>query len=72
MIREGTQVRWKWGNGYAEGEVVERHEREIEKTIDGTKVSRNGAHDNPALVIRQGDGQTVLKLQSEVERAEAS
>lgn len=68
MIREGTKVRWTWGDGRAEGEVAERHESKITRTIDGSEVTRNGSADDPALVIRQDDGQEVLKLASEVER----
>ncbi|MFG0328492.1 MAG: DUF2945 domain-containing protein [Phycisphaerales bacterium] len=70
MIREGTKVRWKWGDGYATGIVVQRSEQEISRTIDGSTVSRDGSSDDPALVIEQDDGQTVLKLDSEVERAD--
>ncbi len=72
MIREGTVVRWKWGDGYANGKVAERHESTVQRTIDGTKLTRNGSADDPALVIRQEDGQTVLKLESEVERSDRS
>lgn len=69
MIREGTRVTWKWGTGHAQGRVVERHESTIRRTINGSEITRHGEPDNPALVIEQSDGQTVLKLQSEVERA---
>ena len=63
-------MRWKWGSGYAEGDVAERHERTVERVIDGTEVRRKGSADDPALVIRQDDDQLVLKLRSEVERAD--
>jgi hypothetical protein len=72
MIREGTQVQWKWGSSHAEGEVVERHESEITRQIDGSEIKRKGTADNPALVIEQSDGQRVVKLQSEVSRADES
>ncbi|HEU4336601.1 MAG TPA: HVA1 family protein [Nocardioides sp.] len=35
----------------------------------GEKVTRKGSDDDPAYVIEQDDGTTVLKLQSEVQRA---
>lgn len=70
MIREGTQVKWQWGDGYAKGEVVERHEEKITRTFDGSEVTRNGSSDDPALIIKQDDGDKVLKLKSEVERAD--
>lgn len=72
MIREGTDVRWAWGDGFGAGTVVERHESSIKRTLDGTEVTRNGSTEDPALVIEQEDGATVLKLESEVERAEVA
>lgn len=68
MVKKGDSVRWKYAGSHAEGKVVEIHKEEIEKTIKGTKVKRNGSADNPALVIEQDDKQLVLKLQSEVEK----
>lgn len=69
MIRTGTTVRWKWGQDYAQGKVSEVHHAEVSRTIKGSQVTRNGSEDNPAYVIEQDDGTTVLKLKSEVERA---
>lgn len=71
MIREGTRVKWKWGDGFAEADVVSRHEDVVTRTIDGNTVTRNGSADDPALELHQDDGQLVLKLESEVQRADA-
>ena len=68
MIRKGTSVKWKWGNGYATGKVIETYKSSITKTIKGSSVTRNGEQDNKALFIKQNDGDTVLKLESEVSR----
>jgi len=68
MIRKGTNVKWKWGNGYATGEVESTHTDSITRTIKGSEVTRNGSDDDKALVIKQEDGGKVLKLESEVER----
>lgn len=68
MIKKGTKVTWKWGNGTAEGKVQETHTEEISRTSKGSKITRNGSDDNKALVIKQEDGTMVLKLESEVER----
>ena len=70
MIREGTKVKWNWGNSSAEGKVRATHTEEITKTIKGSEVTRKGSDDNKALEIEQEDGTTVLKLESEVERAD--
>jgi hypothetical protein len=40
MIRKGTKVKWNWGNGTAEGEVVETYTSKTTKTIKGNKVTR--------------------------------
>ncbi|MFC6287221.1 DUF2945 domain-containing protein [Nocardioides sp. GCM10027113] len=69
-IREGTEVTWSWGNGTARGTVTEIHRSSVTRTIDGSEISRNGSDDDPAYVIEQEDGGKVLKLRSEVERAD--
>ena len=49
MIRQGSKVRWKWGNGEAEGKVIETFSEEITKTIKGNKITRKGETGNKAL-----------------------
>ena len=68
MIREGTEVEWKWGNGKAQGKVVETFTKEVTRTIEGNEVTRKGEEGNKALLIEQDDGGKVLKLESEVSR----
>ena len=68
-MQKGTQVKWKWGQGTAEGKVSETFDRKVTRTLDGSEITRNGTSDNPALLIRQEDGSEVLKLSSEVDRA---
>lgn len=70
MIKEGTKVKWKWGSGTAEGKVNSTFEKKVTRTIEGNEVTRNGEKDNKALYIEQEDGGRVLKLESEVERAD--
>ncbi len=69
MIRKGSEVSWKWGNGEAVGKVQETYTKEVTKTIKGSKITRKGEQGNKALLIRQEDGSEVLKLESEVEKA---
>lgn len=69
-IRTGTTVRWSWGDSHAEGTVTEVHHDSVTRQTKGEKVTRNGSDDDPAYVIEQEDGTVVLKLQSEVERAD--
>jgi len=68
----GDDVKWEWGDGFGRGRVVERHTERVERTLDGSEVARNGSVDDAALVIEQDDGQTVLKLESEVTKDTSS
>ena len=70
QIRKGTKVGWNWGNGDAEGKVTDVFHDRVERTIDGSKITKNGSSDTPAYLIEQDDGSRVLKLASEVKRAD--
>ena len=59
-------VKWKWGNGYGEGKVVDIFYNDIEKTIKGEKIKRKASKDKPAYLIKQNDGDEVLKTHSEI------
>ncbi len=67
-ISEGDHVGWDWGQGRATGTVQSVFEEKTTRTIKGSEVTRNGTSDDPALYIKQEDGDAVLKLASEVER----
>lgn len=68
-FNEGDRVKWDWGSGVAEGEVQSSFNKKTTRTIKGNEVTRNGTKDDPALYIKQDDGDAVLKLSSEVEAA---
>ncbi len=70
MIRQGTKVEWKWGNGKATGKVEQSYTVSITRKIEGNEITRNGSEDNKALFIKQEEGSEVLKLESEVERVD--
>ena len=63
-------MEWKWGNGTATGVVKELRGESVTREIKGAEVTRNGSEDDPACVIEQEDGDTVLKLRSELSRAD--
>ena len=67
-IRTGSTVTWKWGKNEAEGTVTEVHNEKVTRKSKGKEITRNGTDDDPAYVIEQEDGTTVLKLRSEVEQ----
>ena len=66
-FRTNQDVKWKWGENYARGQIEERFEKKVTRTIDGNEVTRDGSGDNPAYLIKQEDGQKVLKKGSELE-----
>lgn len=63
----GDAVKWKWGEGHGRGRVAETFAREVQRTLQGSTVKRNGSDDDKALLIEQDDGDEVLKLESEVQ-----
>ncbi|WP_010408649.1 DUF2945 domain-containing protein [Citromicrobium sp. JLT1363] len=63
-------VQWDWGNGTAKGQITERFEREVTRTLQGSEITKQGSEDNPAYLIKQDDGDEVLKLGSEIEAQE--
>lgn len=60
------KVNWKWGNGTAEGYIAGVFRESVTKTLQGEEVTRKGSDDNPAYLVRQDDGDEVLKLHSEL------
>ena len=66
-FRTDQYVQWSWGSGTAKGQIKERFEREVTRTLKGSEVTRDGSEDNPAYLIRQEDGDEVLKLGSELQ-----
>jgi hypothetical protein len=67
-IRTGSTVRWKWGQGTAEGKVTERFTERVTRTIEGEEITRNATDEEPAFLIEQDDGGRVLKSESELEK----
>jgi hypothetical protein len=55
-------VEWEWGNGKGKGQIKERFEREVTRTLQGSEITK----DNPAYLIKQEDGDEVLKRGSEL------
>ena len=68
MYKEGSKVRWKWGQGYGHGVIKSAFEEKTTRKIDGNEVTRHGSKDDPAYYINSDDGNNVLKLHSEVEK----
>lgn len=65
-FRKGSRVKWNWGTGTAEGNIKERFERDVCRTLKGSEITRHGSQNNPAYLVEQDDGDEVLKLGSEL------
>lgn len=66
-FQTGQYVQWNWGNGTACGQIEDRFEREVTRTLKGSEITRKGDPNNPAYLIRQDDGDEAIKLGSELE-----
>lgn len=66
---KGTKVKWNWGNGTGTGEITEVFKDDVTRTIEGSEITRKASSDEPAYMIKQDDGDRVLKSHSEVTKA---
>ena len=66
---QGDTVEWTWGRGTATGTVQESFTERVTRTLKGTEVTRDADADNAAYLIRQDDGDRVLKSESELSKA---
>ena len=69
-FQKGQAVEWAWGKGHAVGRIAESFTESVSRTIKGKKITRHGSKENPAYLILQEKGNEVLKLQSELYKAE--
>ena len=67
-IRVGSEVEWKWGRSKGEGKVAEKFTKDVERQIKGKTIKRKASAEEPAFLIRQENGDRVLKSQSEVSK----
>lgn len=65
-MKKGDKVHWNWGKSQAEGKIVEKSEKTIKKKIKGTEVQRKGTKEEPSYVIKQANGNEVVKSESEL------
>ena len=66
---EGDKVEWDWGNGTGTGTVSKVYTQKTTVKIDGSEITRKASDDCPAYLIKQEDGDEVLKSDSEVRAA---
>lgn len=67
-ISVGNTVEWRWGQSRAEGKVTRKFTHDVERQIKGKVIKRKADAGEPAFLIRQADGDRVLKSQSELRK----
>ena len=67
-MRKGDKVHWNWGKSQAEGTIKEKSEKTVTKKIKGKDVKRKASKEEPAYLIKQENGNEVLKSESELEK----
>jgi hypothetical protein len=50
-MRKGEKVNWNYGKYKAEGIIKEKFTSRIERTFNGSKVTRNASPNEPAYLI---------------------
>jgi Hypervirulence associated proteins TUDOR domain len=68
-MKKGDRVTWSWGQGTAEGKIVETVAEKVTRKIKGREITRNGSKEEPAYLIAQDDADQVLKSGSELDKA---
>ncbi|WP_157524014.1 hypervirulence associated TUDOR domain-containing protein [Mucilaginibacter ginkgonis] len=67
-MKKGDTVHWEWGAHEAEGKVVKKETKTVNKRIKGAEVKRKGTKEEPAVTLKTDKGQTVLKSESELKK----
>jgi hypothetical protein len=65
-LEPGAQVTWSWGGLTTHGVVRKVFTHRIERTMKGATVTRDADRKNPAYLIEQDDGDSVLKNHNEL------
>lgn len=65
----GERLAWDWGDGTGTGKVEDVFTCRVTMSLQGSDVTRNATADEPAYLVRQDDGDEVLKSHSEVRKA---
>ncbi len=68
-IEIGNEVAWSWGRAEAKGKVTQKFISDVERKIKGKTIKRKADADEPAFLIRQEDGDRVLKSESELRKS---
>lgn len=71
MIRTGSKVKWKRGNDFVVGKVLETATQRMVKSVAGQVITKVGEANNKVLYIEFENGYKALLLEEEVERVDS-
>jgi hypothetical protein len=69
-FKPGDYVVWKWATGHGHGTVVSVDTERTEIDSRGKRIVRNGTVSNPAVTIHDHNNTPVIKLASELQKAD--
>ena len=64
----GVRVAWTWDGQTAQGVIRKVFTHRLERTMNGSTVTRAANRRNPAYLIEQDSGDTLLMNHSEIKR----
>jgi hypothetical protein len=67
-IKKGDYVVWKWASGLGRGLVQDVRTEMTAIESKGKTIIRSGSPDNPAIIIEDHNGVSVLKRANEVDK----
>lgn len=67
-MKKGDTVHWNWGKSEADGKIEQKFTEPVTKKIKGTEVKRNASKENPAYLVKQENGNKVIKSESELKK----
>ena len=65
-MKKGEKVHWKYGRSEAEGKIEQEFTKPVTKNIKGSEIKRNASKDEPAYLIKQENGNQILRSESEL------
>ena len=65
-LTPGARVAWTWNGRLVEGVIQKVFTHRLERTMKGSTVTQDACRRDPAYLIRQDDGDTLLKNFSEL------
>lgn len=67
-MKKGDKVHWNYGRSQAEGKIEKEFTKPVSKRLKGSEIKRNASKEEPAYLIRQENGNEILRSESELKK----